>query len=289
VQDTSGPILADISPPIFDQTAPFKLLQGQNTFRLEWGPFGVQDSDPNLVVSCIPGTLIESSPPLYTFAYDFGVGSTTVTCSATDSNNNLSSGSFTVTIIDETAPVISLIGDPVVTVKQGSGPYVDAGATALDNGVVDVEVFIDSSAVDTSTAGTYVVNITATDLSYNSAQITRTVIVEFSYGGGTGIIPTKTNAKVGSSNPLIWAWLDTSGNPVDSSGDVQLLRIRNCATGVISLEMAGDPGSSDFRYKADNYWQFNWNSEGTKNQSYCAEVESGRSGQIQFAPPIRLK
>ncbi|MDH5621662.1 MAG: DUF5011 domain-containing protein, partial [Gammaproteobacteria bacterium] len=198
---------------------------------------------------------------------------------------------FVVTILDETAPVITLNGDAEVTVLLGSGPYVDAGATAIDNGVVDVSssIVIDSSSVDTNTNGTYLVTITATDASGNTAVVTRTVIVAFSYAGWTGIIPTKTSIQTGSANPLYWAWLDDSGSPVDSSADVQLLSIRNCTTGAILIQMASDAGSSDFRFKQDNYWQFNWDSQGEAGQRYCAVVQSTLSGQTQSSPSIRLR
>jgi Bacterial surface protein, Ig-like domain len=154
---------------------------------------------------------------------------------------------------------------------------------------VSGSIQIDSSEVDTTTAGTYAVYISVEDSSGNSAQLTRTVIVEFSYPGWTGIIPTKISVKIGSSNPLLWAWLDENNNPINTSGDVQELSIRNCSTGEIVLQMAGDPGSSGFRYKSDNYWQFNWESEGIKGQKYCAVVRSSLTGQEQGSPPIRLR
>jgi hypothetical protein len=53
--------------------------------------------------------------------------------------------------------------------------------------------------------------------------------------------------------------------------------------------MAGDPGASGFRYKPDNYWQFNWDSAGIKGEKYCAVVESMLTGQTQSSPPIRLR
>jgi hypothetical protein len=305
VQDISGPAIDNEFPGNFvpDETSPFSLLPGENTFQLIWGPFGASDPDPNLEVWCTvnEGTVNEEvltpivGEPDYTFMYDFGIGENTIVCIARDSNLNESDpavGTFVVVIEDHTAPVITLTGDAEVTVKQGSGPYVDAGATAEDNGSVDVSssIVIDSSAVDTNTTGTYLVTITATDASGNTAEIARTVIVEFAYFGSTGIIPTKTNVKVGSSNPLIWAWLDENSDPVDSSGDVQLLSIRNCTNhDDILVDVAGDPGSSGFRFKTDWYWQFNWDSVGTKGQKYCAVVESSLTGQTQSSPPIGLR
>ena len=200
-------------------------------------------------------------------------------------------GSFEVTIFDEEAPAITLLGDNPLTIDAGSGPYVDPGATASDNvdGDISGNIQVDSSEVDTTTAGTYTVYYTVADSSGNTGELTRTVIVEFAYPGWTGIIPTKTSVKLGSSNPLIWAWLDADGNAIDTSGDVQMLSIRNCSTGVVVLQMAGDPGSSGFRFKSDNYWQFNWETEGEKGQRYCAVVRSTLTGQEQGSPPIRLR
>jgi hypothetical protein len=290
VQDTSPPVF----PPDFPgtttpDTEPFVLGPDANSFELFWGPFDVTDSDPNIDVSCNVGKLVPGlTPPPYTFVYDFPVGDTTVTCTATDSNGASVSASFTVTIVDETPPVITLNGPETVTLDTNSGPYVDPGATATDNadGVIDVD--IDSSAVDTTTAGTYTVLLSATDSSGNTTQLTRTVIVEFVYGM-TGIIPAKTNVKIGSSNPLEWAWLGADGMPADSSGDIQYLTIRNCETGDIILAPAGDPGASGFRYKVDNWWQFNWETFGEPGKSYCAAVRSGLTDQIQYSPPITLR
>jgi hypothetical protein len=148
---------------------------------------------------------------------------------------------------------------------------------------------IDSSDVDTDVAGTYTVFISVTDSSGNLAELTRTVIVEFAYAGSTGIQVGKTNVKVGSSVPLLWAWLGPNFAAVDSSGDVQHLRIEICATGEVVLQMAGDPGSSGFRFKSDNFWQFNWQTEGLAGTKYCVTVTSDLTGQSQSSPPIRLR
>jgi len=289
VQDTSPPVF----PPDFPGTTtpdaePFVLAPDANSFQLFWGPFDVTDSDPNIDVSCNVGELVPGPTPPYTFVYDFPVGDTTVVCTATDSNGASVSASFTVTIVDETPPVITLNGPETLTLETGSGPYVDPGATATDNADGVVSVSIDSSDVDTTTAGTYTVLLSATDSSGNTTQLTRTVIVEFVYGM-TGIIPAKTNVKIGSSNPLEWAWLGADGMPVDSSGDIQHLTIRNCETGEIILAPAGDPGASGFRYKSDHYWQFNWETFGEQGKSYCAAVRSGLTNQVQYSPPITLR
>ncbi|MEJ2275887.1 MAG: DUF5011 domain-containing protein, partial [Woeseiaceae bacterium] len=260
-------------------------------YPLLWGPFTVTDADPNLSVDCEPGDAVGGFlPPEYAFQYAFPVGTTTVTCTAADTQNPPVTTSFDVTVEDRTAPIITLLGDSPYRIEMGSGPYVDPGATALDNATTDLTdgIVVDDSAVDTTTAGTYEVLYSVTDASGNTGTATREVIVEFAYGL-TGIIATKYTVKVGSSNPLYWAWLGADGNPLDSSADAQMLTIRDCETGDILINPVGDPGASGFRFKADNWWQFNWDSMGEKGRSYCASVRSGLTGQIQYSEPIRLR
>ena len=292
VEDTSAPTITNISPPLFDRTEPFVLGEDLSTFKLFWGPFGVTDADATPVVVCSVGMFdpgrSDVANGLYVFVHDFPVGTTNVECTATDSGNFTAVGAFQVIILDQTPPVITLLGDEEIRIDSGPGPYVDPGATATDNSGQPVDIDINSSQVDTTTAGTYTVYITATDSSGNTAEKTRTVIVEFLYARGTGIDPRKTNVRAGSSNPLLWAWLDENGNAVDSSGDRQLLRIQECSSGTIVLEMAGDPGTSGFRYKSNNYWQFNWETQVSPGD-YCVIVESSLSGQTQQSPPITVR
>jgi hypothetical protein len=288
VEDTQPPV---IDPDIgFDPLPPpITLSSDQSSFVLNWD-FAVNDADATPSVECDPGLPVSATPPLYEFSYDFQVGITPVNCEATDGNGQTASISFSIEVIDVTPPVITLTGDSTITLDMGSGPYSDPGATAIDNGNPNVPVTFsdDSSDVDTDTAGTYTVTITATDPSGNTSTVTRTVIVEFSYGL-SGIIPSKTNVKMGSSNPLRWAWLDADGNAADSSGDMQFLRIEDCATGELIIDPAGDPGSSGFRFKADNWWQYNWDSMVPKSGDYCAYVVSGLTGQEMNSPRIRVR
>ncbi len=289
VIDTSAPDLSDFDPPTFNETAPFVLADDLSTFELQWSG-DIDDADPNLSVTCNVGTLI-SVPPPYVFEYAFPAGTTTVNCTATDTQGNTDSVSFSVTIVDQTAPVITLTGDAEIAVAQGSGPYTDPGATATDNGAVANDLItIDASAVDTETFGSYTVVISATDTSGNRSEVTRTVIV--GYAGFTGITPKKIDPRLGSSNPLSWAWLGENDQPTDSSADMQMLRIEECLTGAIVFQVAGDPGTSGFRYK-NGTWEFNWqvqdNSVYSRDLPYCAIVRSGATGQEQGSPPITFR
>ena len=81
----------------------------------------------------------------------------------------------TVTIIDITAPVITINGDINTTIYKNS-IYTDAGAMATDD--VDGSVMVMTTGnVDTSTVGTYPITYTATDSAGNQAELNRIVTV----------------------------------------------------------------------------------------------------------------
>jgi len=77
---------------------------------------------------------------------------------------------------DETAPIITLIGDPAVTLEFGD-TFADPGATVTDDEDDDVSVVV-SGTVDTSALGDYTLSYDATDEAGNTAAtVTRTVSV----------------------------------------------------------------------------------------------------------------
>ncbi len=106
------------------------------------------------------------------------VGNQTVTLTITDINNASSSCTATVTVVDNTPPVITLTGaDPVHICQYET--YTDAGASYSDNCSGTGPVVGNTSGVNTSQAGTYTVTYNHSDPSGNAAtQITRTVIVD---------------------------------------------------------------------------------------------------------------
>ena len=81
---------------------------------------------------------------------------------------------YTVEVVDTTAPVIE-VGE--IRVNIGDGIAWKKQATVTDNSDGKIEIKVDSSAVNTSVAGTYTVTYTATDASGNSSTATATVIV----------------------------------------------------------------------------------------------------------------
>jgi len=80
-------------------------------------------------------------------------------------------------IVDQTAPVIALVGSSSVSITRGT-EYSDAGAVAYDNIDGNVTHLITvENPVDTSVAGTYYVVYRVSDLAGNNASLRRKVTV----------------------------------------------------------------------------------------------------------------
>ena len=97
-------------------------------------------------------------------------GTYTITYTATDAAGNTGTATRTVTVVDTTAPVITVTAG-TDTVEQGS-TWTDAGA--ISNGGETVTA---SGTVDINTLGTYTITYTATDAAENVGTVTRTVTV----------------------------------------------------------------------------------------------------------------
>ena len=98
------------------------------------------------------------------------VGSYTVTYNVTDASGNVASQvTRTVTVVDTTAPVLTMIAG-TDTVERG-GAWTDAGATTTEGTITT------SGTVDTDVVGTYTITYSATDASDLTTTATRTVTV----------------------------------------------------------------------------------------------------------------
>ncbi|MGJ8683502.1 MAG: FG-GAP-like repeat-containing protein [Nonlabens sp.] len=98
-----------------------------------------------------------------------------------------------VTVVDDTAPVITLNGNATETVPQ-SPTYTDPGATALDNCTDPITVVVSGDTVDPNVIGVYTITYTATDASGNTVSVDRIVTVEDS------IPPSTTAVSIQSDN-----------------------------------------------------------------------------------------
>ena len=76
----------------------------------------------------------------------FPLGTTTVTLIVDDGNGGMARDQVVITVEDTTPPVITLNGDPVITLECGIDTYTEFGATAVDacQGPVKVQILQDS-------------------------------------------------------------------------------------------------------------------------------------------------
>ena len=128
-------------------------------------PTATDNIDGSVSVDCVPAS-----------GSTFVLGNTTVTCSATDGSSNTGTSTFTVEVVDTTAPVITAPND--ITMEA------TAPLTAVDLGlptVLDIAdpspVVINNAPVGGFPVGTTIVTWTATDASGNIANDTQTVII----------------------------------------------------------------------------------------------------------------
>ena len=110
----------------------------------------------------------------------FPLGETTITWTATDKSNNEMIATQMVSVVDTTAPMITMNGASPQTVKPGS-TYSDPGATAtdlVDNDAELTEKIVAVSTVDMGTVGQYTITYDVTDAEDNPADtVTRMVMV----------------------------------------------------------------------------------------------------------------
>jgi Bacterial surface protein, Ig-like domain/HYR domain/NHL repeat len=124
-------------------------------------------ADPAPVVNCVASS-----------GSTFGLGTTTVNCTATDASANVGNASFEVVVQDTTVPVLTVPATLQLEATSGSGAIGTFNVTATDT--VDATPVVACVAPSGSTfvLGTTTVNCTATDASANVGNASFEVVVQ---------------------------------------------------------------------------------------------------------------
>ncbi|MDC1199904.1 DUF5011 domain-containing protein, partial [Flavobacteriaceae bacterium] len=161
---------------VVDTTVPVITLLGEDSVTIE---VGTTYTDAGATATDIYDGDITSSIVTISTVNTAIVGVYSVSYNVTDANGNAAAEvTRTVTVVDTTVPVITLLGVDPVTIEVGA-VYTDAGATALDNYDGDItSSIVEVSTVDTAIAGSYTVTYDVADASGNTAlTVTRSVNV----------------------------------------------------------------------------------------------------------------
>ena len=140
-------------------------------------------------------------------------GTYVLTYSVADAAGNEANASRTVTVVDTTNPVLTLLGDANMSQAKDSA-WVDPGATASDSldGNLTSSITI-TGTVDVNTTGVYTLTYSVSDGASNEANATRTVNV--------GQASTH-NADLNASVQLQMLWVEpgtfTMGSPTTEAG-----------------------------------------------------------------------
>jgi sugar lactone lactonase YvrE len=130
-------------------------------------PTATDNVDPSPGVSCSPAS-----------GSTFPMGATTVSCTATDEVGNTTTQTFTVTVEDHTAPVLTTPASPYSVPATGTGPStVTFTVTAVDNVDANPTIACTPASGTLFQIGQTTVSCTATDAAGNSSTVEFDVIL----------------------------------------------------------------------------------------------------------------
>ena len=173
---------ADLTPPVITVPGDLSAEATSPTGRVVsyTDATAVDDVDGPVPVTCV-----DQTDQAHTSGDTFPLGTTTLTCTATDTADNTAQATFTITIEDTTAPTITVPDD---ITAEATGPtgrvvtYTAASATDVVDTTVPVTCTSHPTAALTSGStfplGTTTLTCTATDTADNTAQATFTITIE---------------------------------------------------------------------------------------------------------------
>jgi hypothetical protein len=165
---------ASFSVIVIDTTAPVLALPADLTEEAA-GPGGVgvffSASASDLVSGVVPVICQPVSGAI------FPLGATQVDCSATDAANNEATGSFTITVVDTTAPDVSVPASASYEATGPGGASVAFSASGTDLVDGDVSTSCDRDSGDTFPIGVTEVTCSATDAAGNTGDDAFTITV----------------------------------------------------------------------------------------------------------------
>ncbi len=241
---------ASFSVTVVDTTPPTLSLPANITAEAT-GPSGAVVTFSASASDLVDGPVAISCSPAS--GSTFALGTTPVSCSATDAHSNTASGSFNVTVQDTTAPTLILPANITAFASGNSSAVVTYTASAND--LVDGAVSVSCTPLSGSSfsVGTTTVNCSATDSHSNTAHGSFTVTVSYNFLGffqPIDNLPALNRVKAGSAIPVKFSLSGNQGLNIFQQGYPGSAVTTCSALSVDDIETTLTAGGSSLSYDA---------------------------------------
>jgi HYR domain len=255
----------DTAPPTiaFSPAAPANVVQGTSPAGAVV-PYSASASDPVdalLGISVAVACTRDGQPvPASSTTTLFGYGTTTITCTSTDSHGNTAVVNFTITVVDTLPPVVTVPGSVTLQATSPAGAVYTFSASATDN--VDGTLTPSCTPVSGSTfpVGATTVTCTATDTAGNTGSkgfvvtVVDTVaplltvpanIVTLSDNGGPTATVTYTASATDFGQPVAVSCTSTAGT-VNAFPATQLFPVGTTTVTCLANDGRGNTATGSF-------------------------------------------
>ena len=201
-------VVVDTTKPVVD--APANIVRGNDDATVSWDAVTADDLvDGTIAATCTPAS-----------GSTFGLGTTTVTCTATDKAGNTGSDTFTVEVQDVIKPVVTVPDDVTAEATGPNGATVTYGAVTAEDDV-DGTLAADCSKASGTVfpLGTTTVTCSATDKAGNKGDSSFTVTVADTTAP-TLDLPAKVTKEATSAAGATATFAASADDAVDGSVDV---------------------------------------------------------------------
>jgi hypothetical protein len=185
---------------------------------------------------------------------------------------------------DDIGPVVTCPSPTPIFIVNQPGGELTATVSDATSGVATPTITV---PVATTSAGSFTVQIAATDVAGNSTTTLCPVDVTYVAAGFTSPVDTGegvvNTAKAGSNVPLKWRLTDYNGVPIsDTSSFVGISAIyQSCDNMTSTTDVVQIDTTSGLKYQGDGNWQFNWkSSKGLKGCLLLSLNLKGSNGAI---------
>ena len=170
-----------------------------------FAPTATDNLDGDVAVTCEPAS-----------GSTFALGNTGVTCSAQDAAGNSSSAAFTVSVVDTTAPVLTVPSDMIVEATSGAGAMVMFGVAAADAVTPALSVSCNPTSGSVFALGVTAVQCSVQDAAGNASTASFVVTV-LDTTAPVLVVPGHISGEATSSDGRVVTFTSTAVDAVSGS------------------------------------------------------------------------